>query len=408
MKCHLCKDLIQGKYLVYDGWLVVCSRCQFEAPKCWICGIPLEKYEKVDGKVVCSKCRRMIKRCSFCNSHIFGRYKVYEKRGLRICEACFEQLPKCSFCQIAMKYFEELDGRKVCYDCLKKLKRCTLCGTIIIGRYWVHEMDEEKCFCESCYNNSNRCALCDIPLKGNYEKIFDKFLCLRCFLEVPKCDLCRAPILSISWQYGRGEGRFCDKCHKERSHCEVCGVPVGERHFTLSDGRIICIKCHSTSVTDIDEANSILRGVAHFLREHLSMYVNHSSSLQLVSRDELQRAKGGYIKSKHLMGLFKKVGNKFNIYILYGLPKSLTSAVLAHEYSHAWQAENCPANQGVKLREGFAEWVSYKVLSHFGYKKEVEQMERRVDVYGEGFKFIRKMEMERGIQYVFNFVKSRR
>jgi hypothetical protein len=166
--------------------------------------------------------------------------------------------------------------------------------------------------------------------------------------------------------------------------------------------------CHSTSVKDVDEANSILQDVAKFLKEHLLMHVNHSSRLELVSREELHRLKGGYIKSKHLMGLFKKINNKFNIYILYGLPRSLTSAVLAHEYSHAWQAENCPANQGVKLREGFAEWVSYKVLSHLGYRKEMELMERRVDIYGEGFNFIRKMELERGVQYVFNFVKSRR
>src|SRR5690606_15719368 len=64
----------------------------------------------------------------------------------------------------------------------------------------------------------------------------------------------------------------------------------------------------------------------------------------------------------HLLGVYIKHGRRREILVESGLPRLLMTKVIAHEYGHAWQGENCPFLRDLLIIEGFCEWVSYKTL----------------------------------------------
>ena len=72
----------------------------------------------------------------------------------------------------------------------------------------------------------------------------------------------------------------------------------------------------------------------------------------------------------------------------YGLPQIVLLEVLAHEYAHAWQSENCRQDLPIEELEGFAEWVAYKLLDGWGCYRRSERMLRRDDLYGRGLKLV--------------------
>jgi hypothetical protein len=109
-----------------------------------------------------------------------------------------------------------------------------------------------------------------------------------------------------------------------------------------------------------------------------------------------------------LCGLFQKDhrGNA-SIHILSHLTESRATAVLAHELAHAWQAENCPDEQGDRIREGFAEWVAWKLLDGLeGCDAERELIEERTDEYGRGFQVFLDFEAERGTDWTIWYARS--
>jgi hypothetical protein len=84
------------------------------------------------------------------------------------------------------------------------------------------------------------------------------------------------------------------------------------------------------------------------------------------------------------------------IYIQTGLPRLLFLQIASHEYAHAWQGENCPMLSDPLVHEGFAEWVAYRVVSHYGYERGLERMRTRRDVYGEGLRWALALEQRSG------------
>jgi hypothetical protein len=66
------------------------------------------------------------------------------------------------------------------------------------------------------------------------------------------------------------------------------------------------------------------------------------------------------------VGLCTKSKAASIIYIMAGRAEDEVFSTLLHEYTHAWQEENCPKQSPV-LREGFARWVEYKGLKAIGF-----------------------------------------
>jgi hypothetical protein len=109
-------------------------------------------------------------------------------------------------------------------------------------------------------------------------------------------------------------------------------------------------------------------------------------------------------------GLYlRDAAGRTSIHLLADLCAARTTAVLAHELAHAWQAENCPEAQGRRVREGFAEWVAWKVLEGSpGADAEREIIAGRTDEYGQGYRLFAALERQRGAEGAIWYATSAR
>lgn len=213
------------------------------------------------------------------------------------------------------------------------------------------------------------------------------------------CILCGHLIIG-EYLLVSGKGPYCQNCVRQRAACDVCGVPVGAGHQILSDGRRICGLCHQTAVYDPIKANTVYEQVRGIITQKLGITLNVPTVLMLVGRDQLseilRQAHHSTDDVTHLLGIYRRHGRKRAIYVQSGLPRLLLMQVIAHEWGHAWQMENAPLLRKLQSKEGFAEWVAYKVMAVVGAREMLARMENRQDVYGRGLRDVLALEREGG------------
>jgi len=152
------------------------------------------------------------------------------------------------------------------------------------------------------------------------------------------------------------------------------------------------------------ELDVLLKDVSACLYSKYGMQVPAAVQVIAVSREELEYVarKENLIDGSKLAGLYWR--NK--IYIQYDLSVGQMYEVMAHEYSHAWQNYNCPADQEELLVEGFAEWIAYKYTQE---RSHVATFSPKGDnVYGKGLRFFLELEAKAGETGVFDYVKKNR
>jgi hypothetical protein len=188
----------------------------------------------------------------------------------------------------------------------------------------------------------------------------------------------------------------------------VCGAPLTDDRWQLSDGRISCAHCHATAIYDPQEASALYDEMKTTVRNILGLHLNIPTGLALVDRDQLEgiihkqiqnhpHAAGEELLDPHkTLGIYTRRGIRRGIYVQNGLPRTLLLQIAAHEFAHAWQGENCPLLRDLTIREGFAEWVSYKVLEAYGFTQQQERIKKRTDVYGTGLNWALALEKETG------------
>jgi hypothetical protein len=69
---------------------------------------------------------------------------------------------------------------------------------------------------------------------------------------------------------------------------------------------------------------------------------------------------------------------------------------MAHEYTHAWQSDRFPNDTSLLWVEGLAEWMAYKTLVYYGYHQQASLIPVQLDVYGQGFRKVQKVEQKYG------------
>jgi hypothetical protein len=136
----------------------------------------------------------------------------------------------------------------------------------------------------------------------------------------------------------------------------------------------------------------------------MNMPVERDIDFSLQDKDFLKKKARGI--HGDLNGLFYQRADNFYIYVLYGLRDKDYISVIAHEYCHAWQAENCPDDMPLEVQEGFAQWVAYKTLIHFGHQQFAELMKFGDNVYAQGLNKMLKIEKARGPQAVFKMIRG--
>lgn len=118
-----------------------------------------------------------------------------------------------------------------------------------------------------------------------------------------------------------------------------------------------------------------------------------------------------YVPSGGVGGFYSFSSNQkgfaSRIFVLNGLSYERALAVLCHELTHAWQIDNCPLDQRLVYKEGFAQWVAYKVMLTRGYTDEANiLLSSRDAVYGEGLRFMINVEAYYGARGTIDYVKT--
>jgi len=291
----------------------------------------------------------------------------------------------------------------------KKQRRfCHLCGKELQGDYLLYE--NGLVVCERCQNTLPHCSRCGIPSR-QLTAARGVLICPACRQSVPVCACCHEPILGRYFIIGDSPVPYCEECTQTRPRCDICHVPFLDsqgKKFRGRDGPVYrCASCLSSAVTTLAQAESLYRDTHVLLMRELALEVAVLPKLHLVERArliELHRQTDTPVGSdaspgpeqQHLLGYFKRINADWNIYIEHLLPRTLFQAVAAHELAHAWQSTHAPEGQALKIVEGFAEWVAYRVLLALGQQREAARLTRRSDLYGDGLQYFIGLERERG------------
>lgn len=208
------------------------------------------------------------------------------------------------------------------------------------------------------------------------------------------CAACGRALGERAWSVAGRPGYYCDDCHETSLPCSACGAPV--RSLRISDGRAFCPACAATLVHDPAEIEALYVSLCADATSRLGLALDAWPPLVLDSERAL-RDRPGTAAPEGLSGVYLREGGRAAIHVLVPLPRARLTAVLAHEIGHAWQGARCPEAQGPRLREGFAEWVSWRLLEgREGGEGEREVIERRSDAYGQGFRIFAGLEARDG------------
>ena len=280
-------------------------------------------------------------------------------------------------------------------------RRCSLCGVAIPdGERYYKVKGGSEIYCEQCYQESPHCRLCNLPTHP--EDIEPKTgACPRCLAKLPRCRACGDPIVDTAYRFRFAEGVFCSQCKNTRPACYVCGVPVGKDYWEYPDGRVACDECGERAVVDVEEIGRIMREVENIAGKRLGLTIRNPFTLTvdklsgLEPQNRPKRTKlirsGSALYGKEL-GLYRLQDGRSEIVLLFGLPPELTYETAAHEYAHAWLADNRIFGVEAELSEGFAQWVAADVLRARSFWIALEKLEARTDYpYGSGYQRLRTM-----------------
>ncbi|OQZ00096.1 MAG: hypothetical protein B6D41_00315 [Chloroflexi bacterium UTCFX4] len=298
---------------------------------------------------------------------------------------------------------------------ISPMKHCNLCGRAVAANAYrvfqrKHKPDGKGLtICAECQQNKPRCLVCQTPMTAQHLRAG---ICRECLREGLKCKLCGKKIAGDFLLLNGNDGPYCAHCFQKFAPCDICSAPAGDDGVTLADGRVLCARCHQTAIADPREANELFAQVIATLDHSLGMRLNLQPQLMLVDHArlvELARtttSENGH-DAERVLGLFARQGRKRFIYLQEHLPRILLIQVVAHEFAHAWQGEQAPLLTDNLVREGFAEWVAYKMLQELGAQKKAAQMLQRQDVYGQGLRDMLQVERQRSIMGVLQSLRAK-
>ena len=321
-----------------------------------------------------------------------------------------------------------------------KIVFCQLCGKDTHGwsKTFHHSSwssDISLRVCRTCLDQKPKCRVCGIPM----ESLLGNVLCSSCLNAVHNhpeilksrklCLSCKAPLKGKYFEYD-GVGPYCGTCAHRRIPCSVCGAPLTDEFWRLSDERLTCGYCHSTAIYLPLDAEKLYKEIKKLVGFHFHMQLNIPTGLALVDVNQMREIIRQQNEHKHTtgrltsksapavmdspdekpsqaigvlqidstlepertLGIYTRRGFRRGIYIQTGLPRLLFLQVTAHEYAHAWQGENCPVIHDSTMHEGFAEWLAYHVIGFLGYTNGQQRMSRREDLYGKGLRLVLQIE----------------
>lgn len=298
-------------------------------------------------------------------------------------------------------------------DVKGKKMMCSQCNKDIKDKYY--RLDNyNKVVCESCYSKSQKCQVCTLPSKEVF--LFnDLKICGDCFSLQYRCKSCRKDIKNEEKYHIFGiQGFFCESCYNLKEKCSRCGQPAFNKDqlTKVDDDVYLCEHCLSHSITDIEIAKTVLVNTSMILNKKIELSLAKNISLNLVTTKELEKIYRDsfideiVIEQKNLTGFTKRDGSNYKIYVKNGLQLSSFISSLTHEYARTWQLQYCSKQMSKVIWEGFADWISCKLLWLLGYHDEIIKIEQASESKGFGLKKIQIIERSKGIQGVLEFMNN--
>jgi hypothetical protein len=178
----------------------------------------------------------------------------------------------------------------------------------------------------------------------------------------------------------------------------------------LRDGRFFCDVCRPSLLADFGVYEGIYEGMVDRASRTLGLELTRIPALVVESSSTIGQHPQLEAAPDNLCGLFSRDAfGRGTIHVVSHMTSARASAVLAHELAHAWQSENCPDDQGARVREGFAEWVAWKLLDGLEEcRGERDVIEARTDDYGVGFRLFVDLESRRGFDGALWYARAAR
>ncbi|WZY82107.1 hypothetical protein YC2023_028491 [Brassica napus] len=229
-----------------------------------------------------------------------------------------------------------------------------------------------------------------------------------CFKELthPKCEIPTNDAGLIEYRcHPFWNQKYCPSHEHDRT-ARCCSCERLEswevRYYTLDDGRSLCLECMETAITDTGDCQPLYHAIRDYY-EGMYMKLEQQIPMLLVQREALNDAivgeKHGYhhmpetrglclseeqtvtsVLKRPRLGAHRLVGMRTQpqkltrkcevtaILVLYGLPRLLTGAILAHELMHGWLRLKGYRNLNPEVEEGICQvlsfmWLESEVLS---------------------------------------------
>ncbi|VFQ72857.1 unnamed protein product [Cuscuta campestris] len=287
-------------------------------------------------------------------------------------------------------------GYRVCGGCHREIGHGNYLGCV--GTYF-----HPECF---------RCHACGYPITENEFSLSEKKTYHKlCFKELshPKCEVCHRfiPINNAGLIEYRchpfWSQKYCPS-HEYDLTARCCSCERFEsrdaKYISLGDGRSLCMECMESAIMDTGDCQPLYHAIRDYY-EGMNMKIDQQVPMLLVERQALNEAiegekqgfhhlpetrglclseeqtvtsvqKGPRMGGRGLVGMRKqpqrltRKSEVTAILVLYGLPRLLTGAILAHELMHAWLRLKGFRNLRTEVEEGICQ-----VMSHMWLESEV-------------------------------------
>jgi hypothetical protein len=250
------------------------------------------------------------------------------------------------------------------------------------------------------------CLFCTLPL------LADARLCAICGAEFG------ATVYVVTDKVRNEKKQICHECSGWPRDGYLCGLPVKRDYTELPDGRSLCSRDARTAILNEEEAVRVCEEVQDALDRLFSRFLTFPSAkmdIDIVDRvnlRELFKFPGNDYECPNALGYMQCKTNKgqvrYDISLLSGLPLADFKAVCAHEFTHAWLAENVPAARkktlGHDANEGFCELMAYLLMQSQGEKDQMKSITHNRYTRGQIDLFI-EAENRYGFNEVVEWIK---
>ncbi len=267
-----------------------------------------------------------------------------------------------------------------------------------------------------------RCIVCQRNVRQGYQ-IAGEVYCTDHYKQaLPHCANCGREIHGDYRVVSVEAKPMCLICVKSFPPCFLCATPAdpAKGGTKLADGRPICGPDRATSVSTSEQAAVLFRQAAEEVQAALGPEMKLKVPVKEVRLADvpalIAASKGQYQRSSLMSGrvlglttlVLKARGEKrwtepAIVHLLSGVPAERMLTVCAHEYAHVWHAENHPnyGKTSAEMREGFAEWVAYKVTQRTQRLRQTAMLEYpAAGPYYEGLQKYLALEKRLGVEGV--------